>query len=88
MNTVISLDEVRERLKIRGYSGLYVPGECGCHLGNLAPCGSCEASSDGEYINDCAPGYFFSKPGGTEHDWMVRGVNEVPSADDWQELGI
>lgn len=41
---------VNEHLKANGYGGLYNwDGECGCEVGDLAPCG--------ELQQDCVPGY-------------------------------
>ncbi len=56
-------------LKERGYDGLFAPGECGCLLDNLCPCG--EWSS----IQDCIPGYKTLCTCG-EHDYHVGERDE------------
>lgn len=87
METTISLDDVKAKLKEGGYSGLYVPGECGCTLDDLAPCGECQRENDEDYINGCDPGYVFHDPESKAFDvWMVRGINQEPTREDWEQL--
>uniref|UniRef100_A0A6M3M4H4 Uncharacterized protein n=1 Tax=viral metagenome TaxID=1070528 RepID=A0A6M3M4H4_9ZZZZ len=40
---------VRDFLELGEYDGLFFPGECGCEIDDLAPCG--------ESCLDCEPGY-------------------------------
>lgn len=83
----ITLEEVREKLKGKGYSGLYYPGECGCGIDDLAPCGECQEG--GEYINDCKPGYLHKdpRPGHVEYgDYVVTGSKEPPDDDEFANL--
>jgi hypothetical protein len=44
-------DARRITLFAAGYQGLYYPGECGCTIEDLAPCG------DLDCLFDCQPGY-------------------------------
>lgn len=61
-----SIQMVAEWLKANNYDGLYVSGECGCLLDDLAPCG--------EYCSECTPGY--KLPDNEGYDFMV---GEQPS---------
>ena len=90
MEQTITIEQVREKLKAEGFGGLVVPGECGCTLDDLAPCGSCEKyDEDDEYINGCEPGYVFKNPRpGAPAEWMVRSINQEPTAEDWERLGV
>lgn len=76
MNVVIPIKTnaqiVRERLEAKGFTGLYVAGECACELGDLAPCGCTEEDEDG-YINGCEPGHVIRDPSRRTDDWMVSG---------------
>jgi hypothetical protein len=57
------LDIVSEYLKANGFDGLTDDDECGCTLGDLAPCGEC--------ICNCFPAYDH----GPRYDcdnWMSR----------------
>jgi hypothetical protein len=62
---------VRERLQAEGFSGLYVPGECGCHLGDFAICGDTREDANG-YINGCKPGHLI-RSDSNPSDWLVHG---------------
>lgn len=69
---------VAERLAREGYGGLYVPGECGCVCGDLAPCG-CAEPDDAGWINGCDPGFRHDDPRpGKAANWLVSGRKEPP----------
>ncbi len=79
----ISLDEVREKLKKNGFTGLY-DYACGCDIDDLAPCGMLQEG--GEYINDCHPGYAHKdpNPGYVEYgDFVVTNCKEPPEDDEF-----
>jgi len=48
-------------LRKNGFDGLYQPGECGCEIGELCPCG--------EPAPDCQAGY--KGPGQDGYDFMI-----------------
>lgn len=75
---------VKERLVAEGYSGLYVPGECGCHLDDFAICGSLEEDEDG-YINGCEPGHVIRDPSGKTSDFIVCGMKETMTQEEFDE---
>ena len=52
-------------LKENGYDGLYEDGECGCILGDIAPCWSVEA------MLNCCPGYRQEAPEDSGFAFMV-----------------
>lgn len=52
-----------EWLKNNGYDGLYDPGECGCLIGDLFPCG-------GDCF-DCLPGYKNTPNPNSGYDFTV-----------------
>lgn len=88
MKQAITLAEVKAKLKAGGHGGLVAPGECGCTLDDLAPCGACEKyDEDDEFINGCQPGYVFkdTRPGAPA-EFMVRTVNQEPTPEDWARL--
>ena len=63
---------VEEYLKTHGYDGLYDGEACGCHLGDLFPCG-------GDCITDCMPGFACGPDGqyiGPSRDWMPGDDDE------------
>ena len=77
---------VRIKLEQSGFDGLYVPGECACLLDDLAPCGSVQADRDG-WINGCVPGHRHNDPRpGHEHEWVLMGSKEAPSAEDFERM--
>lgn len=87
METKILLEQVKAKLKEGGYGGLYYPGECGCTIDDLAPCGECEYDEVSGLINGCEAGYVFKDPRpGAPMDWMIRGRNEEPTIEDWEYL--
>lgn len=49
-------------LKENGFDGLTYPGECGCEIGDLAPCDNLRL--------DCEPGYKIADPTG-EYDYLI-----------------
>ena len=64
MATVFEI--VEAHLIANGFDGLYSPSECGCKLGDLAPCG--------EMKGDCEPGYLQECDCG-DHDWHIGQDN-------------
>lgn len=83
----ITIEAVHEKLRVKGFTGLYYPGECGCELSDLAPCGNCKPG--GEYMNDCKPGYkhLDPNPGRVEYgDFVVTNSKEPPSPDEFENL--
>lgn len=79
------LRQVRRKLEQNGFSGLFVPGECGCTVKDLAPCGDCY-TEEGEYINGCTPGYAHldPRPGHVEvGDFVVTGNPLPPEGDEF-----
>jgi len=83
------LTEVKSKLSAGGFDGLYVPGECGCTLEDLAPCGGCDRDEGKTFINGCEPGYLFRDPRpGHGGGWMIRGIRSVPEISDWEKLDI
>lgn len=70
-------------LEENGYTGLYVSGECGCEINDIAPCG------DGPH-KDCRPGYVHldPRPGHKESgDFAIFRDKETPNEDDWAGVG-
>ena len=49
------LDVVRMFLKVKGYDGLARPGECGCEIGDLAPCGEDFSMCEPAHRTECRP---------------------------------
>jgi hypothetical protein len=78
----ISIERVIGKLKKNGFSGLYSDKQCGCEIGDLAPCG--EFMMGGEYMNDCRPGYVHKdmRPGHVEYGDFVVTDNKEPPEDD------
>lgn len=76
----ISLDQLRDRLKAGGFSGLYSPQECACELRDLVPCGvDVSQSSSG-----CRPGHRHAHPSG--QGFIVSATPTPPAADEWASL--
>ncbi len=75
---------VTERLTTEGYSGLYVPGECGCHVGDFAICGVTREDEAG-YINGCKPGHLIRDPSGKTPDWIIHGTVKVMTQEQFDE---
>ena len=83
METVISLDEIKERLKAQGFGGLYAPGDCVCGLDDLAPCGECSKDDGEEWINGCEAGYKHADPRSKFGDWILSGSKEPPTPEEF-----
>jgi len=49
-------------LKSNGYDGLFNPGECGCLINDLVPCGQISEDCEAGYKGPCRCG---------EHDWEI-----------------
>ena len=85
--TSITLKQIRAKLKKGGFTGLYIPDECGCSIDDLAPCGECQRDDGEEFINGCKGGYAFQNPQPKfSHDAMVKGVNQAPTTEEWEEF--
>lgn len=54
---------VIQYLRQNGFDGLYYPGECGCEINDLAPCG--------EMTGQCEPGVKKSCTCGEGCDWDI-----------------
>ena len=64
------LEIVEKYLRDNGYDGLYLPGECACKIGDLAPCG--------EINEDCRAGVIIdSENMGVGEDRFIIGEREV-----------
>lgn len=65
-----------------GYTGIVAPGECGCRLDDLMPCGVSSFYRDGAtgIPKGCQPGYVHSDPRGGP-DWVVSTKKEPPSVE-------
>jgi hypothetical protein len=63
-----------------GYTGIVAPGECGCRLDDLMPCGVSSFYRDGAtgIPRGCQPGYAHSDPRGGP-DWVVSTKKEPPT---------
>lgn len=73
MTEKTALSMLDEALRAQGYGGLVMPdAECGCEVGDLAPCGSDFAS--------CRPGYKHTDPRpGRQTVWLMCVSQEPPS---------
>lgn len=79
---------IEAKLIENGYSGLCVDGvfgSCGCHIGDLAPCGECIREGGEEYINSCEPGFKFCDPADPS-SWIVKPENIAPTQEDWVKI--
>lgn len=79
MDKTVMLKEVKDRLKAEGFGGLYVPGECGCSLDDLAPCGSCEKEAGEDYINGCEAAYKHVDPRSATGEYILSGTKTPPT---------
>lgn len=62
-----------------GFTGIVCPGECGCRLDDLMPCGASAENRDhatGIPIG-CQPGYAHEDPRGGDN-WVVSTKREAP----------
>lgn len=60
---------IAKHLTDNGFDGLVYPGECGCEVDDIAPCG--------EYCLDCEPGYKIRDKSG-EFDFLITTVKPKP----------
>lgn len=68
------LEIVEHWLKTNDYDGLFYPGECGCLVGELEPCGEINAGCEPGYKTEgCRDGY-----GMGEHDFHI--VRDKPNS--------
>lgn len=89
METTITLDAIREKLKAGGYDGLLYPGECACELKDLAPCGECQQQDGEDYINGCDPGYkhLDPRPEHQRYGDFIISVKKIPPTDEeWDNI--
>ena len=65
-----------------GFTGIVAPGECGCRLDDLMPCGISSLYRDGAtgIPKGCQPGYAHDDPRGGP-DWVVSTKKEPPTQD-------
>jgi len=69
----------KKHLIENGFDGLYYPGECGCEVSDLAPCGEGSLS--------CKPGYKHMDPRpGHPGEWAIFGKKETPTGEDWENV--
>jgi len=61
---------IAQWLREHGYDGLYHPGDCGCLISDLCPCG--------EDSMQCSPGYKQTDP---EYDWAIGPKQESEEGD-------
>lgn len=80
-----TLADIKIKLEQAGFSGLYVPGDCGCELNDLAPCGQCRPDEEG-WINDCEPGHVQFDPSGQTKDWVISGSKTPLTADEFKRI--
>jgi len=76
-----TIEMIEAKLIDDGFDGLYVPGECACAVGDLAPCGEFEET--GDYINGCEGGYKHIDPKNA-HNFCVSAKKEPPNEQEWQ----
>ena len=50
-----TIDGLKSYMTKHGYTGLFVPGECGCEISDIAPCGEDFSECELGYVIDCAP---------------------------------
>lgn len=75
--------KIRQRLLASGYSGLVCPGECGCEVSDLWPCGQ-EIEDGDEWIGGCQPGHKHMDPRpGREGEWAIWLRQEPPEPEQW-----
>ena len=93
MEQAITLDEVKEKLKAGGFTGLYNnDGPCGCHIDDLAPCGECnveivDCGADGleseDWINGCDAGHKHIDQRSKLGDWVISASKGPPTPDEF-----
>ena len=83
----IALPDPRASLIAGGFSGIVAPGECGCRLDDLKPCGALYWDCDKKtgIPNGCQPGYAHTDPSGKTIDWLVSIKKEPPSQEVFDE---
>lgn len=73
------IEIVAEHLRANGYTGLRNEGECGCELGDLAPCGTDFAQ--------CEPGHKHCDPRpGRGNVWGIFAKPDTPAPDAFDSL--
>jgi hypothetical protein len=65
-----------------GFTGIVAPGECGCRLDDLMPCGISAHCCDGAtgIPHGCQPGYVHQDPR-RDDNWIVSTKNTTPIAE-------
>jgi len=82
----MTLADIKTKLEQAGYSGLYVPGECGCKLTDPTLC-SLATDDDTSLIKGCTPGYVHQDPRpGHATNWTVDGSKDPMTAEDFDDL--
>ncbi len=75
-----SLDQLRNRLRSGGFTGLYFPRECACELEDLAPCGIDVTQA----WSGCRPGHRHAHP--SDQGFIVSTSPTPPAPDEWTSL--
>lgn len=78
------IEKIRVKLIEDGFSGLVVPGECGCHVDDLAPCGELCQEKGEDYINGCEGGHVFHDPERLDL-WVIKKANIAPTEEEWEK---
>lgn len=50
-----TIEGLKSYMEKHGYTGLYYPGECGCEISDLAPCGDDHSQCILGYERECTP---------------------------------
>ena len=81
-DTIIDPPNPRVILIAGGYTGIVCPGECGCTLDDLMPCGVSGFDRDGNtgIPKGCQPGYVHNDPRGGSH-WVVSTKKKTPTVE-------
>lgn len=77
---MLVIDIVKAHLTAEGFGGLVSEyGECGCALGDLAPC-----SFD---FSQCEPGYVHINPSDPDA-WAIWRQKEPPTDEQWEGMEL
>lgn len=78
------IELIKAKLISEGYDGLVVPGECGCLVDDIAPCGECTQEKGEQFINGCMPGYRHDDPERLEL-WVISTKKNPPDEEAWEK---